>query len=321
MMELNQLKTHFRLDRHRTVHAVDGVSLTIAKGQILGLVGESGSGKTTLGKTVAGLLPKTAGEVRYEGDLLPTRYTTADFRRYRNQIQMIFQDPYASLNPRMTVGEIIAEPLRLQGRRLRNQKNANHKARVAEWLAKVGLQAEHMGRYPHEFSGGQRQRIGIARALIAEPRYVICDEPISALDVSVQAQIVNLLEDLQRQYDLTMLFIAHDLSMVRYISHRMAVMYLGAVVEEGPAEQVYSNPLHPYTKMLVASNPTPDPKIEKARKHEMIQGEIPSPINIKPGCRFAGRCPLVTDTCWEVTPELKEIRDQKQRRVACHLVD
>jgi oligopeptide/dipeptide ABC transporter ATP-binding protein len=228
---------------------------------------------------------------------------------------MIFQDPYASLNPRMTVQEIISEPLALQP----GADRASHRDQVADWLERVGLMADHMSRYPHEFSGGQRQRIGIARALIVQPKFVVCDEPISALDVSVQAQVVNLLGELQSRMGLTLLFIAHDLSMVRYISDRMAVMYLGALVEEGPADDVYFEPLHPYTKLLVASNPEPDPKIEKTREHRPITGEIPSPINIPPGCRFAARCPEATERCRRETPHFKPVASD--RTIACHLFD
>jgi oligopeptide/dipeptide ABC transporter ATP-binding protein len=315
LIDIKNLCTWFQISPKKTVHAVDNISLQIAEHQTLGLVGESGSGKTTLGKTLTGLLNKTSGEVWYRNKRLPQQYSSTDFKRYSNEIQMIFQDPYASLNPRMTVAEIIGEPLRLQ----RQGKTKNDKEAIAHWLEMVGLQADHMSRYPHEFSGGQRQRIGIARALITEPDFVVCDEPISALDVSVQAQIVNLLQNLQKNMGLTLLFIAHDLSMVRYISDRMAVMYLGSLVEEGSASQVYSAPLHPYTKLLVASNPEPDPRREKARTHQPIQGEIPSPINIQPGCRFAGRCPQAMPNCHQQTPELKE--QGNNHRVACHLYD
>ena len=314
LLDIRDLRTHFRLDRQRTVHAVDGVSLALEENGILGLVGESGSGKSTLGKTIAGLLPKTSGEIFYQGQPLPGRYGTAEFRHYAREIQMIFQDPYSSLNPRMTAGDIVAEPLRLAG-----APRATQQEKVAEWFRQVGLSPDFMGRYPHEFSGGQRQRLGIARALILEPRLVICDEPISALDVSVQAQIVNLLEELRARLGLTLLFIAHDLSMVRYISDRMAVMYLGAIVEEGPADAVYFQPLHPYTRLLVAANPEPDPRHEQGRRPQLIQGEIPSPINIGPGCRFAARCPQAEDRCRRETPLLLE--KAAGRRVACHLVD
>lgn len=312
LLELRGLATHFRLDRHRTVHAVDGVDLCIAQNEILGLVGESGSGKSTLGKTVVGLVPRTRGEMLYRGQPLPQRYGTDEFRRYAREIQMIFQDPYGSLNPRMTAGDIVAEPLLLNG----VASAAERRERVAGWFRRVGLSPDFMGRYAHEFSGGQRQRLGIARALVLEPKLVVCDEPISALDVSVQAQIVNLLEELRASLGLTLLFIAHDLSMVRYISDRMAVMYLGAVVELGPAESVYGRPLHPYTQALVASNPEPDPALERGRPPLLIQGEIPSPVNIGPGCRFASRCPHAVARCRSETPQLQAVED---RQVACHL--
>ena len=232
---------------------------------------------------------------------------------------MIFQDPYSSLNPRMTIGEIIGEGLRLHTR----LRAAEIRERVGSWLERVGLSADHMSRYPHEFSGGQRQRIGIARALIMEPEFIVCDEPISALDVSVQAQVVNLLDDLKRSMGLTMLFIAHDLSMVRYVSDRMAVMYLGTLVEIGPANDVFFRPRHPYTDILVRSNPEPDPASERRRVSTTIHGEIPSPVNVKPGCRFAGRCPKVMDVCRSTTPELIPLKGEGEhnsaRRVACHL--
>jgi len=313
LLDIHDLKTHFRIAPDKTVHAVDGVSLKIERNQIVGLVGESGSGKSTLGKTVVGLLQRTGGDIYYDGQALPARYSASDFRRFSREIQMIFQDPYASLNPRMTVLEIITEPLKLQS----GSDSKTFKDLAASWLERVGLMPDHMSRYPHEFSGGQRQRIGIARALIVEPKFVVCDEPISALDVSVQAQVVNLLGDLQASMGLTLLFIAHDLSMVRYISDRMAVMYLGSIVEEGPADDVYFEPQHPYTKLLVASNPEADPIVEKARVHQPITGEIPSPINIKPGCRFAARCPQVSERCRTETPAFKAVSDS--RRVACHL--
>lgn len=228
---------------------------------------------------------------------------------------MIFQDPYSSLNPRMTVGEIVGEGLKLHT----GLKTAAVRERAADWLRRVGLQPDHMSRYPHEFSGGQRQRIGIARALILEPEFVVCDEPISALDVSVQAQVVNLLDDLKASLGLTLLFIAHDLSMVRYVSDRMAVMYLGSLIEIGPANEVFFNPKHPYTQLLVGSNPIPDPTTERRRRATIIKGEIPSPVNVQPGCRFANRCPKVMDVCRHVTPELKPPAGHPDRRVACHL--
>lgn len=318
LVELQQLTRHFDIGRGRRVHAVDGIDLRIDRGEVLGLVGESGSGKSTLGKTLLGLHDKTAGTVTYDGEVLPSRYRPEDFRRLARHMQMIFQDPYSSLNPRMTVGEVIAEGLALhpEGGGSRQQI----RERVAGWLERVGLDAGHASRYPHEFSGGQRQRIGIARALIMEPEFVVCDEPISALDVSVQAQVVNLLGTLRESLGLTLLFIAHDLSMVRYVSDRMAVMYLGALAEVGPASDVYFRPKHPYTRILVESNPEPDPDVEQNRASTTIRGEIPSPINVGAGCRFAGRCPEVMPVCREQTPELIPLRDE-DRLVACHLYD
>ena len=315
ILETRGLKKHFDMGKGEVVHAVDGVSLGVGDNEVVGLVGESGSGKSTLGKTAVGLLEKTAGEAFYRGEKLPQRYTPADFRRYAAEMQMIFQDPYASLNPRMTVLEIVAEGLRLQ------ETAGDGRDRVAAWLEKVGLHPDHMSRYPHEFSGGQRQRIGIARALIVEPRFVVCDEPISALDVSVQAQIVNLLGELKASMGLALLFIAHDLSMVRYVSDRMAVMYLGALAEVGPADQVFFNPKHPYTQVLVESNPQPDPVLERRRAFAPLEGEIPSPVNVGEGCRFAGRCPKAMAHCREVTPPLVQVEGAggQKHEVACHL--
>ena len=316
LIEARQLTKHFEIGRNQTVHAVDEVSLAIDAEEIVGLVGESGSGKSTFGKTLLGLHSRTSGEAFYRGELLPTNYRPVDFQRHAKHMQMIFQDPYSSLNPRMTVGEIVGEGLRLHS----NLSAREVRERVADWLRKVGLQPDHMSRYPHEFSGGQRQRIGVARALILEPEFVVCDEPISALDVSVQAQVVNLLDELKRSMGLTLLFIAHDLSMVRYVSDRMAVMYLGSLVETGPANDVFFDPKHPYTQMLVGSNPEPDPATERARGPTKIRGEIPSPINISPGCRFAGRCPKVMDVCRETTPTMLSLRDVGvDRAAACHL--
>ncbi|MCZ6829009.1 MAG: ATP-binding cassette domain-containing protein [Gammaproteobacteria bacterium] len=313
LLEVRNLKTHFAIGHGQVVHAVDGVSLNIAENEILGLVGESGCGKSTLGRTLAGLQPKTSGDIIFHGKALPNRYSVADFRRLSTRIQMIFQDPYASLNPRMTIHEIISEPLRLQA----GGGSSDYRQLVAKWLLQVGLQPDHMNRYPHEFSGGQRQRIGIARALIVKPSFVICDEPISALDVSVQAQVINLLQSLKQELGLTLLFIAHDLSMVRYLCDRMAVMYLGSVVEEGPSDEVYFRPKHPYTQMLIASNPMADPRRERAREHQPPRGEIPSPINPKPGCRFVDRCPQASQRCHEKTP-IPKFTDE-QRMIACHL--
>ncbi len=313
ILEARNLTKHFKIARDKIVHACDGVSLKINEKEIVGLVGESGSGKTTFGRTVVGLWDKTSGEVFYDNQVLPQAYSAADFRKYSKDMQLIFQDPYSSLNPRMTVKEIIGEGLRVQGK----LTAAEITERVAQWLRRVGLEPDHMSRYPHEFSGGQRQRIGIARALIVEPKFVVCDEPISALDVSVQAQVVNLLDELKKSMGLTLLFIAHDLSMVRYVSDRMAVMYLGTMVELGPANEVYFRPKHPYTEFLIQSNPEPDPKKERTRVHRPIRGEIPSPINVKPGCRFAGRCPKVMPHCQTENPKWKEVG--KDHFVACHL--
>jgi len=314
LVEAKELTRYFDIGRDQRVHAVDQVSLAIAEKEIVGLVGESGSGKSTFGKTLLGLYPKTSGEVLFRGETLPQKYSPQDFQRLAMNMQMIFQDPYSSLNPRMTVGEIVGEGLKLH-----SETSASLiKEKVAEWLRRVGLNADHMSRYPHEFSGGQRQRIGIARALILEPEFVVCDEPISALDVSVQAQVINLLGELKEKMGLTLLFIAHDLSMVRYVSDRMAVMYLGSMVELGKADEVYFDPKHPYTEVLVASNPEPDPNVERGRPSTAIKGEIPSPVNVPAGCRFANRCPKVMDVCRNTTPELIPLKDV-DRLVACHL--
>ncbi|MCM8536149.1 MAG: ATP-binding cassette domain-containing protein [Lentisphaeraceae bacterium] len=312
LIEIKNLKKFFEISKGSFVHAVDGISIDIRQNEILGLVGESGSGKSTLGKVIAGLHGRSSGEVKYQGELLPEVYKASDFLRLSKEIQMIFQDPYSSLNPRMTVEEIIGEGLKIQG-----VPSAEVRKKVKEWLEKVGLQSEHMSRFPHEFSGGQRQRIGIARAMIVEPSFIVCDEPISALDVSVQAQVVNLLKELKDSFGLTLLFIAHDLSMVRYISDRIAVMYLGKIVECGDADEVFFNPQHPYSKLLIDSNPIADPQKEKLREFKSIEGEIPSPVNIPEGCRFAGRCPSASEECGKVTPQLKSIADGHE--VACHL--
>ncbi len=315
LLETHAVTKYFPIGKGQFVHAVDHVTLDIQEKEILGLVGESGSGKSTFGKIIVGLHEKTSGTVRYRGEVLPQRYTTRDYQKYAKRMQMIFQDPYSSLNPRMTVGEIIGE-----GPSLHTAKSGSQiRDLVADWLRRVGLSPDHMSRYPHEFSGGQRQRIGVARALILEPEFIVCDEPISALDVSVQAQVINLLDELKRSMGLTLLFIAHDLSMVRYVSDRMAVMYLGALAEIGPANKVYFEPRHPYTELLVASNPAPDPNSERERTSTTIKGEIPSPVNIPAGCRFANRCPKVMDICRHETPLLIPLANEPNRQVACHL--
>jgi len=315
LLEIRDLKKHFSVAKNKTLHAVDGINLEIYPNEILGLVGESGCGKSTLGRTLAGLYEKTSGEVLYKGQRLPQKYKVSDFVHLSREIQMIFQDPYSSLNPRMTVREIIAEGPRLAGM----WKSEEITEKVKVWLERVGLAADHASRYPHEFSGGQRQRLGIARALAMEPKFVICDEPISALDVSIQAQIINLLAELKNKFGLTLLFIAHDLSMVRYVSNRMAVMYLGSIVELGISDEVFFSPQHPYTQLLIGSNPEPDPSKEKQRVHVDFQGEIPTPVNLGVGCRFAGRCPKVGDRCRAETPLLRQTT--KNHFVACHFVE
>lgn len=314
ILEVRHLKKHFSVGSQRTLHAVDGVSFTLSAGEVLGLVGESGCGKSTLGKTVVGLLDKTDGQVLYRAEPLPHRYRTRDFRRYGRKIQMIFQDPYSALDPRMTVQELIAEGPRMHG--LWPKREVAD--RCAGWLERVGLLRDHLSRYPHEFSGGQRQRLGIARALAMEPEVVVCDEPISALDVSVQAQVINLLVDLKTRLGLTLLLIAHDLSMVRHASQRMAVMYLGQLVEVGPAEQIYFHPRHPYTRSLIAANPEPDP--DRARKRLPIapKGEVSSPIDPKPGCRFAPRCPEALPVCTKTDPVWHSVGPGQH--AACHLL-
>jgi len=316
LIEAKGISKHFTLDAKRTVYAVDDVSMQIEEREIVGLVGESGSGKSTFGKALLGLHDKTAGEAYFRGELLPKHYHPADFQRYARHMQMIFQDPYSSLNPRMTVGEIIGEGLRV----VESSSAQSIREAVGDWLERVGLERGHAARYPHEFSGGQRQRVGIARALIMQPEFVVCDEPISALDVSVQAQVVRLLGELKESLGLTMLFIAHDLSMVRYISDRMAVLYMGSIVEQGPADAVYFESKHPYTQVLVASNPEPDPAVERGRAAAPIQGEIASPINLGAGCRFAGRCSKVMDRCRSETPGLESVASENgEHTVACHL--
>lgn len=294
--------------------AVDDVSFSIEKGSTLGLVGESGCGKTTVGRCILRLYRADEGEILYNGKDIARIPISAD-KTYTKKIQMIFQDPYASLDPRCTIADIIGEGLKVHGL---CRSRAEQEERICELLEMVGLNREHRNRFPHEFSGGQRQRVGIARALSVNPEFIVCDEAISALDVSIQAQIINLLMRLQREMGLTYLFIAHDLSMVRHISDRTAVMYLGTIVEIGPTEEVYLNPLHPYTKGLLASVPAADPDYEKNREKSGLTGEISSPINPKPGCRFADRCPMAKDICRQEMPPLKD-RGQGHM-AACHML-
>ncbi|MGA8841591.1 MAG: dipeptide ABC transporter ATP-binding protein [Candidatus Aquilonibacter sp.] len=320
LVEVRDLAKYFPihaglLSRHvADVKAVDGVSFDIDAGETLGLVGESGSGKTTIGRMLLHLLPATKGSIRYDGTEITTMRAD-DIRRLRRQIQIIFQDPYASLNPRMTIGEIIGEPLRIH--HIATGKAALE--RVQELLRLVGLRPYSANRYPHEFSGGQRQRIGIARALAVDPKFIVCDEPVSALDVSIQAQVINLLEDLQRQLGLTYLFIAHDLSVVRHISTRVAVMYVGKIVELSSRDTLYERPLHPYTQALLSAIPIPDPSAERRRKRIVLSGDIPSPVNPPPGCRFHTRCPVAFERCKVEDPAFKDYGGG--HFTACHWVE
>lgn len=308
LLKTTNLKKHFKLRSNHVLKALDGISLEIRRGETLGLVGESGCGKSTVARTIMGLYEPTEGEVFYENKAIDQKIR----KKYSQKIQMIFQDPYASLDPRKTVEDIIAEGIDIHN--LVTSKK-ERKEKVEELLGVVGLQKEHAQRYPHEFSGGQRQRIGIARTLAVEPELIIADEPISALDVSIQAQVVNLLMDLQKERDLTFLFIAHDLSMVKYISDRIGVMYLGGLVELAGADKLTSKPLHPYTRALLSAVPIPDPDLEKRRKRTILEGTIPSPIYPPEGCRFRTRCPLATEKCVKI-PEWREV--EEEHWVACH---
>ena len=316
VLEVKHLKKYFDLGHGRTLHAVDDVSFTIHEGETLGLVGESGCGKTTCGRTCLGMYNKTAGEVLYRGQDIHALKGSELFA-YKREAQMVFQDPYASLDPRMTVSDIVAEGMDVH---LLYKNKAERAEKIYELLEKVGLNKEHANRFIHEFSGGQRQRIGIARALAMEPKFLVMDEPISALDVSIQAQVINMLIRLQKELGLTYLFVAHDLSMVKHISDRVAVMYLGQIVEITRSEELYSHPLHPYTQALLSAIPIPDPLIEAQRESKRIhlEGEVTSPIDPAPGCRFASRCPYATAHCKEATPTLKEVGNGHE--VACFRV-
>ena len=315
LVEAQGLKKHFPVKEGlhpvKVIQAVEDVSLFIYEGETLGLVGESGCGKTTLGRTLLRLYNPTAGRIFYRGQDI----TTLDMLPFRRKMQIIFQDPAGSLNPRMTVSEIIAEPIDIHS--LAANK-ADRKDRIERLLSMVGLNSEHANRYPHEFSGGQQQRIGIARALAVEPEFIVCDEPVSALDVSIQSQIVNMLEDMQRELKLTYLFISHDISVVRHISRRIGVMYLGHLVELAPSLELYRNPLHPYTKALLSAVPIPDPKSTHKRKRHILKGEIPNPMNLPRGCPFSSLCPQVKELCRESMPELQEC--SSGHIAACHVL-
>lgn len=313
ILEVKDLTKHFKAGKKQIVHAVDGISFTLKRGKTLGLVGESGCGKSSCARTIIRMYDPTAGQIILDGTDI-TAMKQKELKPYRKKMQMIFQDPYASLNARMTVRDIIAEPL-LAHNLVKNKEESNDL--VYPMLERVGLTKEHANRYAHEFSGGQRQRVGIARALILEPQLVICDEPISALDVSIQAQVINLLKDFQEEKGLSYLFIAHDLSMVRYVSDDVGVMYLGQLVEMSEADEIYRNPLHPYTKGLLGSVPIANPKLARQKEKSSIEGDIPSPINPPTGCRFHTRCPFATPKCSQVKPELKDVGGG--HRVACHL--
>lgn len=315
LLEVKNLKQYFpvRTGLMKTIplKAVDDVSFTIGRGETLGLVGESGCGKTTVGRTILRLYEPTAGEVIFDGESV----TAKNITHMRKQMQMVFQDPYSSLDPRMTVEDIIGEPLDVH-KLYSNRKERREK--ILELMATVGLNAEHATRYAHEFSGGQRQRIGIARALAVNPKFIVCDEPVSALDVSIQAQVINTLESLQEKLGLSYLFVSHDLSMVRHISHNVGVMYLGCMVERAPVQELYSNMLHPYTQALMSAVPIPDPDMAAASQRIHLSGDVPTPIDPPSGCRFRARCPYATEQCAQERPELREVAPD--HFVACHRI-
>ncbi|SHE50146.1 ABC transporter ATP-binding protein [Alkalibacter saccharofermentans] len=314
LISVKNLKKYFDVGKGAVLKAVDGISFDIYPGETFGLVGESGCGKSTAGRTIIRLYDPTGGEVVFNGKNI-FALSRHDMSEIRKNFQMIFQDPYASLNPRMTVLDIVAEPLDIHKI---YKSSKERKDRVIELLQLVGLNDEHAMRFPHEFSGGQRQRIGIARALALNPKFIVCDEPISALDVSIQAQVVNLLKDLQTKLGLTYMFIAHDLSMVRYISDRVGVMYLGHMMELAGSEELYDNPLHPYTKALLSAIPIPEPEAQRSKKRIVLEGDVPSPINPKEGCRFVDRCPYAVDRCKIETPEF--IEHKPGHFAACHRI-
>lgn len=317
LLEVEHLKEYFSINmglfQTKPLKAVDDVSFFIRKGETLGLVGESGCGKTTVGRTLLHLYKPTGGTIRYNGKEIRTQ---TDIKEFRKKAAMVFQDPYSSLNPRMTVADIIAEPLDVH--RLCPDKESR-KNRILELMSQVGLNSEHAARYAHEFSGGQRQRIGIARALAVNPEFLVCDEPVSALDVSIQAQVINMFDELQERLGLTYLFIAHDLLVVRHISSRIAVMYLGKMVELADAAEIYDRPLHPYSQSLMSAVPVPDPKIARANKRIVLSGDIPSPLNAPSGCPFRTRCQYATEQCAQSMPEFREI--SKDHFVACHRIE
>lgn len=314
LVDIRHLKEYFNINvgpfQTKPLKAVDDVSFTIQKGETLGLVGESGCGKTTVGRTILQLYKPTGGEIYYDGKPVKTK---ADLKQFRTKATMVFQDPYSSLNPRMTVSDIIAEPLDVH--KLCKTKE-ERRDRILELMNYVGLNSEHASRYAHEFSGGQRQRIGIARALAVNPEFIVCDEPVSALDVSIQAQVINMFDELQDKLGLTYLFIAHDLLVVRHISDRIAVMYLGKMVELADAKEIYDHPLHPYSKSLISAVPVPDPNIARANQRIVLKGDIPSPLNAPSGCPFRTRCQYACDKCAESMPEFKEV--SSGHFVACH---